>query len=75
MGRPELVGEVLAVMEELAREGMTMVVVTHEIGFAKRVASRVIMMDEGEIVEDGTPTEFFGSPRHERTRRFLEAVH
>src|SRR3989454_1029385 len=72
---PELVGEVLAVMEELAREGMTMVVVTHEIGFAKRVASRVIMMDEGEIVEDGTPTEFFGSPRHERTRRFLEAVH
>jgi len=72
---PELVGEVLAVMEELAREGMTMVVVTHEIGFAKRVASRVIMMDEGEIVEDGTPTEFFGNPRHERTRRFLEAVH
>ena len=72
---PELVGEVLAVMEELAREGMTMVVVTHEIGFAKRVASRVIMMDEGEIVEDGTPTEFFENPRHERTRRFLEAVH
>ena len=72
---PELVGEVLAVMEELAREGMTMVVVTHEIGFAKRVASRVSMMDECEIVEDGTPTEFFGSHRHERTRRFLEAVH
>jgi ABC-type polar amino acid transport system ATPase subunit len=72
---PELVGEVLAVMEELAREGMTMVVVTHEIGFAKRVASRVIMMDEGEIVEDGTPSEFFGSPRQERTRKFLEAVH
>ncbi|HEX5824510.1 MAG TPA: amino acid ABC transporter ATP-binding protein [Candidatus Limnocylindrales bacterium] len=72
---PELVGEVLAVMEELAREGMTMVVVTHEVGFAKKVADRVIMMDEGEIIEDGTPDEFFGSPRHERTRRFLEAVH
>jgi polar amino acid transport system ATP-binding protein len=71
---PELVGEVLAVMEELAAEGMTMVVVTHEIGFAKRVADRVIMMDEGEIIEDGAPGEFFGSPRHERTRRFLEAV-
>jgi ABC-type polar amino acid transport system ATPase subunit len=71
---PELVGEVLAVMEELAAEGMTMVVVTHEIGFAKRVADRVIMMDEGEIIEDGAPAEFFGSPRHERTRRFLEAV-
>jgi polar amino acid transport system ATP-binding protein len=71
---PELVGEVLAVMEELAREGMTMVVVTHEIGFAKRVADRVIMMDEGEILEDGPPDEFFANPRHERTRRFLEAV-
>src|SRR6266478_4696322 len=72
---PELVGEVLAVMEELAREGMTMVVVTHEVGFAKRVADRVIMMDEGEIIEDGSPAEFFDNPRHERTRRFLEAVH
>jgi polar amino acid transport system ATP-binding protein len=72
---PELVGEVLTVMEELAREGMTMVVVTHEIGFAKKVADRVIMMDEGEIIEDGPPDEFFDSPRHERTRRFLEAVH
>jgi polar amino acid transport system ATP-binding protein len=71
---PELVGEVLAVMEELAAEGMTMVVVTHEIGFAKRVADRVIMMDEGEIIEDAAPGEFFGSPQHERTRRFLEAV-
>jgi len=71
---PELVGEVLAVMEELAREGMTMVVVTHEIAFAKRVADRVIMMDEGEIIEEGVPDEFFASPRHERTRRFLEAV-
>jgi ABC-type polar amino acid transport system ATPase subunit len=72
---PELVGEVLAVMEELAAEGMTMVVVTHEVGFAKRVADRVLMMDEGQIIEDGPPDEFFGSPRHERTRRFLEAVH
>ena len=71
---PELVGEVLTVMEELAREGMTMVVVTHEVGFAKGVASRVLLMDEGQIIEDGTPDEFFGNPRHERTRRFLEAV-
>jgi polar amino acid transport system ATP-binding protein len=71
---PELVGEVLAVIEELAREGMTMVVVTHEIGFAKSVADRVIMMDEGEIIEDGAPDEFFANPRHERTRRFLESV-
>ncbi len=72
---PELVGEVLAVMEELAREGMTMVVVTHEIGFARRAAGRVIMMDEGEIIEDATPDEFFENPSQERTRRFLEAVH
>src|SRR5437588_201117 len=72
---PELVGEVLAVMEELAREGMTMVVVTHEVGFAKRVADRVIMMDGGAIIEDAPPAEFFGNPQHERTRKFLEAVH
>jgi len=71
---PELVGEVLAVMEELAREGMTMVVVTHEIGFARRVAGRVLMMDGGEIIEDAPPEEFFGNPQHERTRRFIEAV-
>jgi polar amino acid transport system ATP-binding protein len=71
---PELVGEVLAVMEELAREGMTMVVVTHEIGFAKRVADRVLMMDGGAIIEEGAPAEFFGAPTHERTRRFLDAV-
>jgi polar amino acid transport system ATP-binding protein len=71
---PELVGEVLTVMEELAREGMTMVVVTHEVGFAKGVATRVLMMDEGQIIEDGEPAAFFGSPRQERTRRFLEAV-
>jgi polar amino acid transport system ATP-binding protein len=71
---PELVGEVLRVMEELAREGMTMVVVTHEIGFARGVASRVLMMDEGEIIEDGEPGAFFSNPQHERTRRFLDAV-
>jgi polar amino acid transport system ATP-binding protein len=71
---PELVGEVLAVMAELAREGMTMVVVTHEIGFAREVASRVLMMDEGQIIEEGEPAAFFENPSHERTRKFLEAV-
>jgi polar amino acid transport system ATP-binding protein len=71
---PELVGEVLRVMEELAREGMTMVVVTHEIGFARGVASRVLMMDDGQIIEDGPPDEFFSNPSQERTRRFLDAV-
>jgi polar amino acid transport system ATP-binding protein len=71
---PELVGEVLTVMEELAREGMTMVVVTHEVGFARHVATRVLMMDEGEVIEDGTPDEFFSNPSHARTKRFLEAV-
>ena len=71
---PELVGEVLRVMEELAREGMTMVVVTHEIGFARGAASRVLMMDEGQIVEEGSPDEFFTNPQQERTQRFLEVV-
>ncbi len=71
---PELVGEVLRVMEELAREGMTMVVVTHEVGFARDVANRVLMMDEGQIIEEGGPDEFFSNPRHERTKRFLEVV-
>jgi polar amino acid transport system ATP-binding protein len=71
---PELVGEVLMVMEELAREGMTMIVVTHEIGFAKDVAGRVVMMDEGRIIEDAPPDEFFGNPREERTRKFLQSV-
>ena len=71
---PELVGEVLAVMEELASEGMTMVVVTHEIGFARRVADRVMMMDAGEIIEDAEPEAFFGDPQQDRTRRFLQAV-
>jgi polar amino acid transport system ATP-binding protein len=71
---PELVGDVLRVMEELAREGMTMVVVTHEIGFARGVASRVLMMDDGQIIEDGPPDELFEHPKEPRTRRFLEAV-
>jgi polar amino acid transport system ATP-binding protein len=71
---PELVGEVLGVMAELAREGMTMIVVTHEIGFARDVASRAVMMDEGVIVEEGSPDEFFAKPREERTRKFLDAV-
>jgi ABC-type polar amino acid transport system ATPase subunit len=71
---PELVGEVLRVIVELAREGMTMVVVTHEIGFAKDVASRVLMMDEGRIIEEGEPSAFFSNPTEDRTRRFLDAV-
>ena len=71
---PELVGEVLAVMEELAREGMTMVVVTHEVGFARRVATRALMLDAGEIIEEAAPTTFFDSPAQERTKRFLSAV-
>ena len=71
---PEMVGEVLDVMKELAREGMTMVVVTHEMGFAKEVADRVIFMDGGEIVETGTPEEIFTSPQNPRTQAFLSKV-
>ncbi|MBB3455033.1 polar amino acid transport system permease protein [Rhizobium sp. BK313] len=71
---PELVGEVLAVLRQLADLGMTMIVVTHEIGFARDVADRVIFMDEGGIVEQGKPSEVIGNPRHERTRRFLRLV-
>ncbi len=71
---PELVGEVLDVMRQLAAEGMTMLVVTHEIGFAKQVADRVVFMDEGVIVEDGQPAQVLDAPRHERTRKFLRAV-
>jgi glutamine transport system ATP-binding protein len=71
---PELVGEVLEVMKTLAREGMTMVVVTHEMGFAREVADRVIFMDEGLIVEENTPQELFANPRHERTLSFLSKV-
>jgi ABC-type polar amino acid transport system ATPase subunit len=68
----ELVGEVLQVMEQLARAGTTMVVVTHELGFARRVATHVAMMDAGVLVEEADPATFFDSPRHERTRRFLD---
>jgi polar amino acid transport system ATP-binding protein len=71
---PEVTGEVLEVMEELAREGMTMIVVTHEMGFARRAADRVMMMDEGRIIEEGTPDHFFASPREERTRQFLSKI-
>jgi polar amino acid transport system ATP-binding protein len=71
---PEMVGEVLAVMQDLAEEGMTMVVVTHEMGFARQVADRVIFIDEGVVVEEGTPASLFDHPREERTRRFLSKV-
>ena len=71
---PELVGEVLGVMRELAEEGMTMLVVTHEIGFARQVADRVVFVDEGVIVEQGPPSEVLVSPREERTQRFLQRV-
>lgn len=71
---PEMVGEVLAVMKELAREGMTMVVVTHEMGFARDVADRVIFMSDGVIVEEGTPEEIFSNPKADRTKEFLNCV-
>jgi len=71
---PEMVKEVLDVMMELARQGMTMLVVTHEMGFARAVADRVIFMDRGEIVEEAPPKDFFASPRHERTRAFLSQI-
>ena len=71
---PEMVGEVLEVMKELADEGMTMVVVTHEMGFAKEVGSRVLFMDEGRIVEQGTPEAVFGDPQHPRLQEFLSKV-
>ena len=71
---PEMIGEVLEVMKELAREGMTMIVVTHEMGFAKEVADRVVMMDDGVVVEQGTPAHFFANPTHERTKSFLSKI-
>ena len=71
---PEMVGEVLEVMKELAHDGMTMVVVTHEMGFAKEVGDRVIFMDEGKLVEQGTPAEIFGAPKHPRLQDFLAKV-
>lgn len=71
---PEMIGEVLDVMKTLAREGMTMVVVTHEMGFAREVSDRVIFMDEGQIVEEGTAEHFFTNPVHERTKLFLSQI-
>jgi len=71
---PELVGEVLAVMEKVAAEGMTMVVATHEMGFARRVSHRVVFMDQGRIVEQGRPEQIFGNPQSERLKRFLDRV-
>lgn len=71
---PELVGEVLAVMQNLAAQGMTMIVVTHEIGFAREVSDQVILMDEGQIVEAGTPAQIFDNPTHPRTKDFLAKV-
>lgn len=71
---PETIGEVLDVMKKLAREGMTMVVVTHEMGFAKEVADRVVFMDQGQIVEEAQPAEFFANPREERARLFLSRI-
>ena len=71
---PEMVGEVLSVMKELAEAGMTMVVVTHEMGFAREVANRVMFINEGTIAEEGTPEEVFGAPKSERLQEFLSRV-
>jgi ABC-type polar amino acid transport system ATPase subunit len=71
---PELIGEVLDVMKELAREGKTMVVVTHEMGFANEVSDRIIYMDDGRIVEEGPPERIFTEPKDPRTRQFLERI-
>jgi polar amino acid transport system ATP-binding protein len=71
---PEMIKEVLDVMKQLADEGMTMMVVSHEMGFAREVADRIVFMDQGEIVEEGTPEHFFSSPVEERTKRFLNTI-
>ena len=71
---PEMVGEVLGVMVKLAREGMTMAVVTHEMGFAREVADRIVFMDQGEILEVGPPSHFFESPEHPRLKQFLAQI-
>ena len=71
---PELIGDVLRVMRQLAVEGMTMVIVTHEMGFARDVADRVIFMADGIVLEEGTPEQIFTAPRHERTRQFLQSI-
>ncbi|MNJ74362.1 Arginine transport ATP-binding protein ArtM [compost metagenome] len=71
---PEMVGEVLEVMKSLAVGGMTMVIVTHEMGFAREVGDRILFMDQGVVVEQGTPQQVFGAPEHERTQNFLSKV-
>ena len=71
---PEMIKEVLEVMVDLAEQGMTMLCVTHEMGFARRVADRVIFMDEGEIIEENTPTSFFDNPQNDRTKMFLSQI-
>ena len=71
---PEMISEVLDVMVDLANEGMTMICVTHEMGFARSVADKVVFMDEGEIVEENTPAEFFDNPKSERTKEFLSQI-
>src|SRR5215212_8260567 len=71
---PEMIKEVLEVMQDLAKSGMTMVVVTHEMGFAREVAQRIVFMDAGEIVEIGTPEHFFTNPQHDRTKLFLQQI-
>ena len=71
---PEMVGEVLEVMKDLAKSGMTMVIVTHEMGFAREVASRVIFMDQGIVMESGTPDQIFSNPQNERTQLFLSKI-
>jgi polar amino acid transport system ATP-binding protein len=71
---PEMIGEVLEVMQELAKEGMTMVVVSHEMGFAREAADRIVMMDDGVVVEEAAPAEFFSSPREARTQQFLSKI-
>ena len=71
---PEMVGEVLSVMKDLAKEGMTMVVVTHEMGFAREVGDRILFMDNGKIVEEGSPQEIFNNPKNPRTIDFLSKI-
>ena len=71
---PEMVGEVLKVMQDLAESGMTMMCVTHEMGFAREVADRIIFVDKGQILENETPEEFFTNPKHERAKQFLQQV-
>ncbi len=71
---PELVGEVLAVMQKVAQDGITMVVVTHEMSFANHIANYIVFMDEGVIVEEGSPKEIFSNPKEERTKQFLEII-